>query len=251
MVVSTTAGVMTCSVSGRTASSPAGRLAVGDDGFFDGAEVVAVAGQDQGRRGDGSVVVEGVAGRAGGPVEEQLQVAAPVAVTLGAVVVGLHRGEGGGHGRHALEGGLGGVGVGLGGFGVAAEDGSSHGEDGGFGVEDVVAGVRREGPDGVGFADRDDGGGGGAFGEPGQQGAVESHRVDEGEDVVGEHGERGAAVAVDGGAAASGVGGDDPEVLRQRGHVGDVGDGAVGPQRAGRGEATVEQDERGPSPAST
>jgi len=67
----------------------------------------------------------------------------------------------------------------------------------------------------------------------------------EGQDVAREHGERCAAAAVDGGAAAAGVGGDDPEVLRQRGHVGDVSDGAVGPARSGRGEAAVEQHERG------
>jgi hypothetical protein len=174
-----------------------------------------------------------------GALEEQLQVPAPVAVALGAVVVGLHGREDVGQGWNGLNSGRGGVGVGLGRFGVAAEDRPRHREDGGVGVEDVVTGVRRQRPHRARLADRDDGGGGGAFREPGQQGAFESERFYEGEDVVREHGERGAAVAGHRGAAASCVGCDDPEVLRQGGHVVHIGDRALGPERTGRGEAAV------------
>ena len=48
-----------------------GEIPVGDGGFLDGAEGVAVTGQDQGRCGDRPEVVEGVARESGDAIEKR------------------------------------------------------------------------------------------------------------------------------------------------------------------------------------
>ena len=106
-----------------------GQLAGGGDGVVDRAEVVAVAGEDEGRHGDRAQVVEGVARRSGGAIEEDADVLPPVTVTLGAVVVGLHQCEHRAHRRHRLQGSFGGIRIAFGGLGAATEHDAAHLED--------------------------------------------------------------------------------------------------------------------------
>src|SRR6476619_6715734 len=64
---------------------------VSTGGLLDGAELVAVAAENQGRRFDSRQVVEGVSGPAGRAVEGQLEVGTPVTGAAWLVLVLLHQ----------------------------------------------------------------------------------------------------------------------------------------------------------------
>ena len=92
--------------------------------------------------------------------------------------------------------------------------------------------------------DSEDGRGDRALAEPGDQRLLESERVDQGGDVVGQQVEADRAAGVRGPAAAARVRRDHSELLGKRVHVAGIGDRHASPDRVGGDHAAVQQHER-------
>ena len=226
--------------------------AVGRAGGLDRAEHVAVAGEDQGRGGDGGEVPDRVPQAARWPGRRRAR-----GTCASDPRPGRRRSRPSWWRRrrpwrgHGLERPLGGVGVGGGGVRAAAEDRA-----------DGTGGPWRWGRSsrsrrGSRAPARRRGGGARRSWRspppslnPATSGRSSPRASIRASDVVGEDVERRRSAGVHGGAGAAGVGGDDAEVLPQRGHVVDVGDGE--PAHAGPVETSApwSSTSGGPSPTS-